>query len=283
MYEEYSWREKRLNMHSIGPYPYFIETGLTTVPQGNAHYSMYGITKGSAKAYQKLFTKMHVIYEHYSSEIIIDAETERAVDAVLGTCHEKNWSYLAYNTGSGSRGAHIHIPREAEPSEHLYLRDRMFIEEHFEGVPDIDTGVLFPMHLIRGIGKVHEETGKVKYLHSTNEGTVIPSVVGITVYQLLLDRHNRIRQDYKQSIYSDWTKLQNTLLRHNPSGITAGKRHVACFCISRDLFKCGLDLHTVKSVVAKFAAHFAEPYDDSEAADNIENACNGAFKSFNRG
>lgn len=279
MYEDYSWREKRCKLKVTGPYPYFIDTHLTTLPEGNAHYSMYGIRKQDAKAYQKLYTKEHVIYPHYSSEIIIDAETERALLGVLSVCKEKNWTYFLFKTGSGSAGGHIHIEREAEPSDILYLRDRMFIERHFDGIPDIDIKVLHPMHLIRGIGRYHETTGIMKQLDHVHYGSVVPSVVDMTVHELLLERHARIRHNYKQTINSDWTRIQNVMLRHNPEGVTVGSRYTALFCLSKDLFKCGFNYTVVEFVAAQFANEFEAP---SEAPD-ISKAVADAHRAVNRG
>lgn len=278
MFEEFCYREKRCHLYSIGLYPVFIDTGTTNLPEGNAHYSMYGLTKGSARTYQKLYTRQHEIYEHYSSEIIIDAETARALAAVLAVCKQNNWSYRLYETGSGSTGGHVHIPRETEPSEILYLRDKMFVEKYFEGIPDIDTGILHPMHLIRGIGKVHEETGKKKRLVQEIVGSVLPSVRNISVTQILLDRHSRIKTNYKLKVSGDWTRAQNTFIRHNPDGVKVGGRYTAIYCFSRDLLKCGFDEHTIKAVVAKFSSYFEEPCGEA----TCEKAYNDAERSYNR-
>ncbi len=278
MYEEYSWREKRLHLFSSPLVACWINTKLTVLPQGNAHYSMYAIREWEAKQYIKLYTRLHKTYEHYSSELIIDAETQEAAEKVEAICRQNSWEYAMYDTGSGSSGAHFAIPREAEPSVHLYLRDLCFVQENFRGVADIDLGIYLPMHLIRGIGKTHEKTGRVKHYVGGYEGTVLPSVMTFSIPELLLRRHDKAQENYKTTVSSDWQKLQNNIIRHNPSGVKKGGRYQAIWRLAKDLYKCGLDGNTVLNIAAQFNSELENPSEDS----NLNRACDDAYKAVCR-
>ena len=278
MFEEYSWREKRLHLFSSPLVACWINTNVTVLPHGNAHYSMYGIREGDAKQYIKLYTRLHKTYEHYSSELIIDAETGEAAEKVEVICRQNGWAFAMYDTGSGSSGAHFALPREAEPSEYLYLRDLCFVQEHFRGIEDIDEGIYTPMHLIRGIGKTHEKTGRVKHFVGSCAGTMMPSVMTFSIPELLLQKHTRSQASYKTTVSSDWQRFQNNIIRHNPSGVKKGGRYQALWRLAKDLYKCGLDSNTVLNIAAQFNAELENP---SEAA-TIERACNDAYKAVCR-
>jgi len=271
----FTWREKRLHM-KMCRVPFFINTEIHTLPEGNAHYSMYSFQKRDVDSYLNLFTKKHKIYEHYSSELIIDAETKEAFEHVIGICQSNNWSYTVYLTGSGNGGAHIAVPRFAEPSEILYLKDLSLMYKFFEGVPDIDLGIYKPMHLIRGIGKTHEISKQPKVLAYSVQGETILSVNDVNINSLLLERHERSKLNIKQEIQTNWRKVQSAFNRHDPSGISHGGRHVALLCLAKDLYKCGLSYILVKSFVNEFNKEFDEPKSD----EGVETAIMQAQRSI---
>jgi hypothetical protein len=266
MYDDYCWREKRCNLYRMGLFPIFVNTKRTELPTGNAHWSLYALGRKDAENYMKLGSRKHKIYEHYS---------ERGLRKIIQICDKNNWSFSIYDTGSGNGGGHVSIVREAEPSEHLYIRDKMFVEKYFEGVPDIDMGIYTPMHLIRGIGKVHEKSGKCKVLVRTVLGNSIPDVTNISLYTLLLERHNRQKLDFKSEAHSDWTKFQNSLIRHNPTNIGPGNRHLSLYCLGKDLCKAGLGHNACFEILKFFNSQFEDPHSD----DKIERALNQAFVS----
>ena len=275
MYQEFSWREKRLYSKFQRGLPRFINTEMTSLPTGNAHYSMYGLRESDMEAYLNLCTKKHKIYEHYSDELIIDAETADALAFVLDVCNTQGWSYSLYTTGSREGGGHVSIPRIAEPSEILYLKDLSIIFKFFHNVSDIDYGIYTPMHLIRGIGKIHEKTGETKILTKCIKGITILSVNDVEIGSLLLTKHNKTKLDFKQAINTDWRKLQSTMMRHDPTGISHGGRHIAVLCFAKDLFKCGLSYIIVRSMVENFNNEFEEPKSD----EGIETAIRQAQRS----
>jgi hypothetical protein len=278
MYEQFSWREKRCNLRSIPLFPFYFDTKQTTCPEGNAHYSLYGITKGDAIRYEDLLTKRHVIYEHYSAEIIVDVETKEGLDVVVEICHANDWNFGVYETGSNKTGAHVHINRHAEPSEILYARDLCFVWKYFEGVPDIDDSIYKPMHLIRGIGRINETTKRKKKLIYSNTGSAIPSVQDISIPEILQMRHEKMKFDNKTTFDTNWTKFQRAVLRNNPIGMRKGRRYVGFYAFSRDLAKCGLGADTAFNILKMFNSQLEEPDD----VIDVERAVNDAFKSVNR-
>lgn len=277
--ENYSWREKRGWLHSIGMYPYYVNTKQTTLPEGNAHYSLYGIKESDAMKYQELFTKSHHIYEHYSSELIIDAESTKSLEQIVDYSSEHSWSFKVYETGSRNGGGHIAIERDAVPSETLYMRDRCFVMQNFGDVSDIDVTIYnSPMHLIRGISKVHEITKQKKKMLYAHTGRVTPSVQTLEIYDVLLKYHEKRKQNLKIEIESDWTKFQRLLQKHSPNNLTSGKKYSSIFILCKDLFKCGLDMNHVQNVVAFFVSNIEE----SPRDDTVNRAIEDAYKAINK-
>ncbi len=277
MYEQFCWREKRCHIFT-NTFPYFVNSGKTTLPTGNAHYSIYGLCEEDAKQYASLLTNKHMIYTHYSSEIIVDAETKIALDAVIKACLAREWSFEVYNTGSGGGGGHVAIQRDAKPSELLYLRDKCFVIQYFSHIADIDTGIYSPMHILRGIGKVHEKTGRYKHLVFQNEGTVLPSVEGIDIPEMLMRSYENSKYGVVENVCSSWTKIQQAVLRQMPEIVKRGGRHVCLWVLSKDLFKSGLDHTTVLSIALLANSLFEEPKD----YDAVDKAVNQASTAYGR-
>lgn len=262
-HEEYSWREKRCHMHTL-TVPHWMDTKSTTLPEGNAHYSMYGLTKTGKDTYMEMYTRRHKFLEHYSSELIIDVETRTGLEAILQICHDKDWSYTLFDTGSNGGGGHFSIPRDALPSDFLYIRDSAFVELEFENVPDIDFGIYTPMHLIRGIGKIHERTRKQKKLVSSYVGSVLPSVQTFSLSELQILCHTKRVDALKPVISSDWTKFQQSMFRHTPTNIKQGGRHMALYCVAKDAFKTGLDSNAVMGICTLFNLQLENPHSEED-------------------
>lgn len=275
MHAEYSWREKRCHTHYL-TIPAYINTKGSVIPTGNAHYSMYGVSKESAYHYQDQLTKHHRIYEHYSSQLIIDVESDAPLKQVVNVCIQNDWSFDLYETGSGAGGGHLHLYRDALPSEILYLRDRCFVDTYFSGIPDIDTSIYRPMHLIRGISRFHERTNKPKALLYSHTGDTLPSVQNLCIYDVLLQQHERQKLNIRPEIVSDWTKLQSTLLRHSPNNVGKGGRYSSLFCLSRDLFKRGMEETGVRAIVEMFNNELENPHDSAE----LDRITGNAYRSL---
>lgn len=271
-YPDFSWREKRPYLHSIPLYPFYINTGVTVMPNWNAHGSMYGLIKSDALSYQNLLTKKHKLYPHYSSELIIDAETKKAADNVLAWLYLNEYSYTQYDTGSGKGGSHFHIPRIAEPSELLYAYDQCFVLREFESISDIDFGIYSPMHLLRCPGRTHERTKKTKVAVSTVSGTRFPSVLDINIPSFLLARHESLKKNVKATVDSDWLKLQNFISRHLPSGVKSGSRYTAFWCLAKDLYKCGLTRSAIMELVMLYNNELEFPHDEATIARAVSDA-----------
>lgn len=276
--DHFSWREKRCWLHSIPRIPHYIDTHGTTLPEGNAHYSMYGITEASAKEYQRLMTKKHVIYPHYSSEIILDVETLAGLEDTVNICVENEWNFKVYETGSRNAGGHIAIERDALPSEELYMKDRCFVMKHFPNIPDIDHAIYNThMHLIRGIGRIHEQTHEPKQLLYVHKGSVLPSVQTLEILDVFRHWHEQRKYNLQVEVNSDWTKFQKVMQKHSPDNLVDGKKYIRIYLLAKDMFKCGADSDMVRAVVALFVSQ-AESKPRNET---VSKAINDAYKAVN--
>jgi hypothetical protein len=78
-----------------------------------------------------------------------------------------------------------------------------------------------------------------------------------------MDRHNRIRRDYKLTTITSWTRFQNVINRHCPNGVQVGGRYSFLFCATKDLARCGFSESFVKEILSKLNSQFEEPVDES--------------------
>lgn len=264
MFEEYVFREKRLAVNWKPGAPYFVNFG-QSFPETNAHVSLYCYTEDVSKAVAKSGTVKKWCPVHFSNELVLDCDTFEAVQAVDQVLSSLDVSYRQYN--SGNKGCHFHVDRSCEPSEMLSLKDSLLVKDFLGGV-ELDTGIYKPMHLIRGIGCMHEKTYRRKTLVKSTDGSSMLSHQHVKI----TDKH---LANFKLQESSDdrceWKKFQNRMWYHHPvSG--RGKRNAALFCLAKDMLKSGLSQQTTLELCEFFNSSFQFAHDEVDVAKAVQSA-----------
>jgi hypothetical protein len=263
-FAEFSWREKRIWLRSQ-VLPTWVDFGTTDFPQNkNCHISLYGFRGGDISEHIKERGRKHSKkYEHYSSNIVIDCEEDSALRAVLSILHEHQFGYSLYKTGG--RGHHIHLPRIANPSSHLYTQDRTFLLQMFGEIPYVDHGIYnSPMHLIRCPGREHETTKEKKELLAQQEGQFQPDIRELEPLDFLMRSHKNCDNFKPQfECNNTWSYIQNRITYHSPVS-TGQVRYTALFTVAKDLAKVGLRQDTILDLLTFLNTNNENPLDDNE-------------------
>ena len=266
---EFIYREVRLRVKWKYPVPKFVPMGFGIVAK-NGHVSLYAITEETAKRIQLSGSIRGWMPIHYSSVVWIDVDDFASGDEVEQRCKELDLFYARYF--SGSKGWHFAIKRAAQPDGELYAKDRVFVRKHFHDLSafrHFDLSIYHPMHLLRGVGSIHEKSRKRKVLVSFHRGKNIPDVS-----DYIPDTITKSAAIHYQQNFGDdsWANVRNLMCFHNGH---EGSRYLALWRLAKDLVREGLSSTQVRSIVEVYNGSFENPHECSE----IERAVSDAEKA----
>ncbi len=128
--------------------------------------SVYQFTEADAKAMERdgyARWKGSV----WSPELFIDIDKPEEIDNVCNRLELLGIAFNLYSTGN--RGAHLHIPRECEPSHRLPEIDKQFASS----LGSVDLHIYHSVAMYRCIGAKHKATGERKELLDSRAGNVL--------------------------------------------------------------------------------------------------------------
>lgn len=270
-------REVRLRVKWKFPVPCYVDYGPGIVSK-NGHVSMYAVTKEIAKKIQLSGSIKGWMPIHYSSVVWLDVDDISSGDEVEARCKELDFFYARYF--SGNKGWHFAIKRKAEPDAELYAKDRVFVRNTFKDLPafkHFDLSIYHPVHLLRGVGSIHEKTRKRKILVSYRKGSSIPDVSGLRPDTLTKHAAIYYNQNFKDDL---WATLRNLLFFHNGP---AGSRYQALWRLAKDLYREGLSNTQVNAIIEVYNGSFENPHESSEiqrAISDAEKAIQAEWRSI---
>lgn len=265
---DFCYREVRVNVRRKFPVPCYVDLGNGIVTK-NGHVSLYAITEDMAKKIRLSGSVKGWMPIHYSSVCWIDVDSIEAGDEVEKRCRELKFRFARYF--SGNKGWHFAIKRIAEPDAELFGKDRVFVRKHFRDLACFqyfDLSIYHPLHLLRGVGCIHEKTRYRKEFVSGSRGTNIPDV-----REYVVDSITKYTAIYYQQFYgaNAWNAVRNLCCLHNgpPPG---GSRYQTIWRLSKDLFRQGLSTTQVMAFVEVYNGSFENPHEHQEVERAVRDA-----------
>ena len=234
----YTWREYRPKTVMYGQIPLFLDCKTTKIPTYSFRTSLYGFTEDQAKLQMKIGNTKNRPVLHYSSELVIDTDTEEAAEKVWNVLCQNDYVFELWKLNNYK--FFVQRSEKDNPSEIMVFQDKQFVRDLIGRVDGVDYGIYsHPFHLIRARNSIHEVTKAKSKLVETNRGSNL-----VTTNDIELKVYKKPVTNFDVNM-SDWQQFKIAIEFANGA---ASNKHMCIWQLGRDL-KRVIDFSTALDII----------------------------------